>query len=429
MAGPSSYDLRAWNTFDQKSQRTLRAGGTVTGGDGRKFVLINGHATTVGSKTYREGMARREANRAAADPKRARPDAAAPGPRPGTRGPTTGVDPIRDVVGSPPIFGTGTPTDPYTDPLTRGGAGQTGPGGGVSDAPPARSQQEVTDAAQQAAAERVEQARRNAYELLVRQFREFGLDSLAPKIMEFLIAGYDANTISLLLQDTDEYKTRFAANEDRRKKGLRVLSPAEYLSTEAAYRQALSSAGYDPSFYDSLDDYKDLIGRDVSPLELKRRADKAMKFVNDSDPAYLDAFAKFYGAGKADIAAYFLDGGRNEQLLDKRVTAAGIGAAAKRQGLAVTDVTRAEQWADQGVTEQQAQRGYEAAAQILPGQSAIANRFGEQYGQADAEDEFIGGLASARRKRDRLNRSEQSLFEGSGAVARGSLDRSASGSY
>jgi hypothetical protein len=313
-------------------------------------------------------------------------------------------------------------------------AGVTGP---AVPAQPVVAPEDAAEAAQQArdaaeakaAAEAAQAARRNAYEMLLRQFREYGLESLAPKIMEFLVSGYDPNTISLLLQDTEEYKRRFAGNEARRNKGIRVLSPGEYLAAEAAYRQALSSAGYPESFYDSLDDYADFIARDVSPVELKRRADAAMKFVNDSDPAYIDAFSRYYGASKGDVAAYFLDGGRNEQLLDKRVKAAGIGAAASRQGLSVPSVDRAERFVDQGVTEQQAQQAYGVAAGILPQQAAIASRFGDSYGLADAEDELLGGLASARRKRERLNRSEQALFEGGSGLGRDSLERNTGGSY
>ena len=69
-------------------------------------------------------------------------------------------------------------------------------------------------------------ANRDAAKALVELFKQYGLESLAPKIVEFIQNGYSADTTAILLQDTTEYKQRFAANEARRKKGLPVLSPA-----------------------------------------------------------------------------------------------------------------------------------------------------------------------------------------------------------
>jgi hypothetical protein len=55
-------------------------------------------------------------------------------------------------------------------------------------------------------------------------------------------------------------KRRFAGNQQRRKLGLPVLSPREYLETEAAYRQVMESAGLPRGFYDSPDDFSSWIG-------------------------------------------------------------------------------------------------------------------------------------------------------------------------
>jgi hypothetical protein len=76
---------------------------------------------------------------------------------------------------------------------------------------------------------------RNAYLLVEDLFRRAGLGTLAPRILEFAKAGYNQDTIELMLQDTEEYKTRFAANEARRAKGLRVLGAGEYLGLEEKY--------------------------------------------------------------------------------------------------------------------------------------------------------------------------------------------------
>ena len=45
---------------------------------------------------------------------------------------------------------------------------------------------------------------RNAFTAIQALFSSFGLDTLGPKITEFLKNGYSPDTISILLQDTPE---------------------------------------------------------------------------------------------------------------------------------------------------------------------------------------------------------------------------------
>ena len=110
---------------------------------------------------------------------------------------------------------------------------------------------------------------RDAFMALETLFKNYGLDSLAGKIYDYVKNGYSADTISILLQDTPEYKARFKGNEARLKAGLPVLSPADYINTENAYRQILRQSGLPSGFYDSTDDFTDWISKDVSPTEVQ----------------------------------------------------------------------------------------------------------------------------------------------------------------
>src|SRR5205085_5571275 len=56
---------------------------------------------------------------------------------------------------------------------------------------------------------------RDAFLALSNEFKRFGLESLAGKIFEYVKQGFGADVIALLLQDTPEYKQRFAGNELR----------------------------------------------------------------------------------------------------------------------------------------------------------------------------------------------------------------------
>ncbi|MEV7908576.1 hypothetical protein AB0P04_44000, partial [Streptomyces anulatus] len=173
----------------------------------------------------------------------------------------------------------------------------------------------------------MDDAKRNAYEYLKHLFEGYGLGSLASKILGYVQEGYDANTVTMMLQDTPEYKQRFAANEQRRSNGLAVLSPAEYLELERSYRQILSSYGMPEGFYDQQSDFQSWIGGDVSPSEINERAQIAADTVNNSDDYYVQSL-RALGLGQGDLIAAALDRSRALPVLQKIVKAGRIGAEA-----------------------------------------------------------------------------------------------------
>lgn len=260
---------------------------------------------------------------------------------------------------------------------------------------------------------------RDAYIALKILFESYGLGSLAPKILEYVQEGYGSDTISILLQETAEYKKRFAANEARRKAGMQVLSPAEYLSVEESYRQIMRAAGLPSGFYDSPDDYTKFISKDVSPTELKERVDIAVLATDNADAAMKDALFKM-GIDSGGMVAYFLDPNRATTLIKKQVGAAQIGAAALRNKLEF-DRTRAEKWYLQGVTVDRAQEGYGAIAGFLEDASRLGQLYGEQYGQEAAEAEVFGSSGEAQAQRKRLASRERAQFSGAAGGARGGL--------
>lgn len=260
---------------------------------------------------------------------------------------------------------------------------------------------------------------RDAYIALKVLFESYGLGSLAPKILQYVQEGYGSDTISILLQETDEYKKRFAANEARRKAGMQVLSPAEYLSVEESYRQIMRAAGLPSGFYDSPSDYTKFISKDVSPTELKERVDIAVLATDNADAATKQALFQM-GVGGADMVAWFLDPHRATTLIKKQVATAQIGAAALRNKLEF-DRTRAESWYLQGVTADRAQEGYGAIAGFLGDASKLGQLYGEEYDQETAEAEVFGMSGEAQNQRKRLASRERAQFSGTAGGARGGL--------
>jgi hypothetical protein len=261
---------------------------------------------------------------------------------------------------------------------------------------------------------------RDAFIALNSLFTSYGLASLAPKIFSYIQNGYSADTISILLQDTPEYKQRFAGNELRKKAGLAVLNPADYLATEASYRQILSSAGLPASFYDQPADFANWIGGDVSPTEVKSRVDLVTAATTMADPYVKQQLAAYYGVDDSHIAAYFLDQTRALPILQKQEQAAAFGAEAARRGL-TADQGRMEDYVTQGFTQSQAAQGFQQVADELPNLEALASRFGTTFGQAEEESTVFGTSADSLTKKRGLASQERALFGGSSGGAAGGL--------
>lgn len=264
----------------------------------------------------------------------------------------------------------------------------------------------------------------DAFEFVRRQFAQWGLTGLESVIRRYLEGGYSADTVSLMLQETPEYKARFAANEKRRAAGLPVLSPAEYLSVEAAYREIMSAAGLPPGFYDQPSDFTKWIEADVSPAEIKQRVDVAAELVNSIDPATRSTFEQWYTKG--DMVAYALDRKRATTVLERQYRAAQIGGAAQDQGIGV-DRGLAERVAETGLSAQQARAGFASIAEDLPTAQKLGNLYGEQYGQQDLVEEVFFSNAKAADKRKRLASRERAQFSGRSGVSDSSLSRSDAG--
>jgi hypothetical protein len=287
-------------------------------------------------------------------------------------------------------------------------------------------------AATLAAAEKkaaAETTRRNAIDVLTERFQRYGLGSLVNKIKDLAIDGATEATITLGLQETEEYKTRFKANQARIAKGLAVLNPAEYLNVEDGYRQVLRAYGLKQ--FDTDDYVSQFIANDVSATELSNRVVTAVQRVQNADPAISQQLRDYYGIGQADLVAYVLDPNQQFQKIERQVAASEIGVAAARQGLKA-GVSVSEQLAAQGVTQAEAQKGYATIADILPTAEKLSDIYGttlDGYGQTEAEQEVFNSLASAQRKRQKLTQREIASFSGAAGTNKTSLTTSSVGQY
>jgi len=278
-------------------------------------------------------------------------------------------------------------------------------------------------------------AKKSAYDLLYQQFNDLGIGGLVPELKTLIDEGIAPSEFTLRLRQTESYKKRFAGNAQRIAKGLRALSEAEYVGLEDQYQNIMRQYGLPQTYYSRgemgrQEGFEKFIAGDVSPAELEDRISTAQKRVMNANPEVAQALKTFYpGISQSDILAYTLDPSKAIEDIKRKVTAAEIGGAAVRAGL-TTSVADAEYLQRYGVTKEQADQGYQAAAEILPRASQLSQIYNQgPYTQATAEQEIFNlpGQMEAQRQRKKLTELETSAFKGQAGV--GAIARDRAGAY
>lgn len=273
------------------------------------------------------------------------------------------------------------------------------------------------------------QSQQSAFDYMRSILDQYNLGSLANVLQGIVVGGdTDPAQITLKLQDTQEWKTRFAGNEMLKQKNLPVLSIAEYLSAEQSYAQALKQYGLPEGFYDDHDDFAKWIGNAVSPNELMQRAQVYSDIAKrTTDPAVQQQLQSM-GFSDGDILAFVMDPGRAQPLVQQKYQTTLLGAAARRAGI-TSDNTYLSQLADRGVSEQQATQGFGLISENISSLSTLAQVYGVDYSQHDFETEVFDSNGQAAAKRKRLASQERAAFGGSSGVTKGSLTQNTAGQY
>jgi hypothetical protein len=266
---------------------------------------------------------------------------------------------------------------------------------------------------------------RDAFAQLKAIFESYGLGDLADTITKLMTEGKSASEALMLLKYDKNYNqaytARFKGNADRVSKGLNALSEAEYISNENAYAETLRAYGLNNML--STDrkvnqaKFAEYIANDVSSTEFKDRIQTAVDNVVNADPAVMNEFKKYYGGlTNSDVVSYFLAPKESLPILKQKAEAAAIGAESFNQGLGSNTEARSMELSKLGVTKEQARKGYAAIGEVLPTSEKLSSIYKEaniNYNKTAGEDEYLKGLASAKRKREQLKELETGTFSGS----------------
>lgn len=177
----------------------------------------------------------------------------------------------------------------------------------------------------------------DAYAYLTAVLSSYGLSSLSSWAWDQIINGAGNEEILQRLRDTTEFKTRFKAIVQREQAGLPPMSPAEVVAYENQAAQLMRAAGLPPGFYDSPDDFADLMGaKNVSMAELSDRINQGYARVANTDPYVRQAFADLFGpSGDAALASVFLDADKALPALEQQASAAEFAGTGLQFGFVV----------------------------------------------------------------------------------------------
>ena len=262
----------------------------------------------------------------------------------------------------------------------------------------------------------------SAYDLITEALASYGLEGLGEFVNDLVFNQGIVTEAGLMTQirTTDVYRTRFAANIARRQAGLTVIDEPDYLRMENQLLDVLRDSGLPSGFYDSYEDVTQFLAGDVSAEELGARIQDGYQAIQQSDPEVISEMRRLYNIGDGDLAAYFLDPARAQDILLQQAEAAQIAGQAQRQAGMTLDLSTAEKLATEGVTQQQARVGFGAIAE---GQEMFGVTTGEQMAgeQAFSEQEQIGAIfgtspEAQQRLRQRARR-RQAEFETGGRFA------------
>jgi hypothetical protein len=326
-------------------------------------------------------------------------------------------------------------------------AGKAAPG---YEPPPEQEEQKTDSGAALAAEQRrqfeltqsleKQQQRQSAFDLARAFAVQYGLgESIADRIIDLTVnQGYTETAVTLALQQSPEYKARFSGIEKYKQnyatdiaagRKAQPLTPAQYIKAEQEYQEILNRYGL-PDLA-SQETFSELVGGDVSAIELKDRVENVYDKIRNADSVLKEQLATYFPTlTESDFAKSLLTGKSPEEMassLKRRVSQAEISSEAARAGLGGLTVGRAAELEQMGLTRTIARAGYSRIAE----QQTALQKLGSIYQQdvtgiqTELEAEQFQGLASQRRKR--LEQTEQAAFAGRSGISQVSLSQGTAG--
>ena len=258
----------------------------------------------------------------------------------------------------------------------------------------------------------------NALDIINQTLAQYGLSSLSGWAWQQIIQGSSPSQVTLQLYQRPEFKAAFPEIALREQNGLPAISPADIINYRNQAQQAMRQAGLPQGFWDQPADFTNLIANNVSLNELQHRIDLAQQATYQVPKEVRDVLARDYGLNDGHLTAGFLDPTRAEPLLQRDFLAAQIGGTAAITGYQ-TNQAQNERLADMGITQAQAQQGFN---QLANSKELMASLPGENTTGISQDDQLaavFGGNAAAQQELTRRADERKNVFAAGGGFSSG----------
>jgi hypothetical protein len=186
-------------------------------------------------------------------------------------------------------------------------------------------------------------ARTKARDKLTAMLAGWNLQGIATWLDGQIMADVSEEAILLGLYDQSAYQKRFPGMAALRKAG-RTITEDEYIRIENQMIQTARFFDLPKGFYDSAEDFGDLIGKQVSAKEYQDRLQIGQDLARTLNAEVKQQLVDFYGVGEGDLTAYVLNADRALPLIQKQAKAAQFVGLGRAAGFSL-----------QGITSQQAE--------------------------------------------------------------------------
>lgn len=267
----------------------------------------------------------------------------------------------------------------------------------------------------------------NAMTTLQALLDQWGLGDLTSAVQQMLIEGDSTDVIPLKLRETPEYQQKFAANIARTKAGYSQLSEADFLSTQDTLsRQLASYIGNNPTNQAIVDSW---ITNDVSATEATTRL-QAYANQYQQQPQIVKDYWAAHGMTPQDAVRVMADPSVTVADLQTKMTAGTIGGMAAQafHNINAMSLQQATSYAQQGVTEQDAEKGLTEVASRYQMDQSLARSQGVNLSTTEEENEALLNDQQAAAKRQKVYNTYQAQFNGN-TQATNATARNAAGSY
>lgn len=265
-------------------------------------------------------------------------------------------------------------------------------------------------------------------------------ESIVDKISDLIInQGYTEQSVQVAMRDLPEFKERFAGMDKYNKtfasdissgRKAQMVDPFSYLLLEKDYQEILTRYGLGDLANQGT--FAELIGNDVSPLEVQDRVTKAYDKIMNADNLLKTQLKTYFPTlGTSDFAKALLTGKTPEDMaaqLERKFKRAEISSEMARFSIQPTE-SLAQELETLGVTREEARTGFGKVAEQLQPLSKLAQIYeGTTAGiEEELTAEQFKGLQSQRRKK--LTEQEKATFGGSAGTSTVSLGTAGTGSF